>query len=278
MKRKGFTLIELLAVIVILAIIALIAIPLVLKYIEKARKDAFKNTIESVERATELKVMQMKTEGNVQYPLEIDIKDLDIKNKDKLNGTVTVEKDSNNKYTYTHDVTDNNYKIYGTKESEVYKLDKTVKLKLKTDNGIIDDENNFVYSFYTEGEERLGYETINISDYFETENGLLEFEKNRFETDSTGSKIILKDNNGKVMKVYTVIIFGDINEDGWIDTGDSGDIGIYLSGNVMFNNIQLKAADVNNDGDVTDDDSQIIDFHDIWACHYNQYNNICEEY
>ena len=46
MKKKGFTLIELLAVIVILAIIALIATPLVLKYIEKARRES---TIRSAE-------------------------------------------------------------------------------------------------------------------------------------------------------------------------------------------------------------------------------------
>ena len=40
MKKNGFTLIELLAVIVILAIIALIATPLVLKYVEKSRKES----------------------------------------------------------------------------------------------------------------------------------------------------------------------------------------------------------------------------------------------
>ncbi len=276
--KKGFTLIELLAVIVILAIIALIAIPLVLKYIEKARKDAFKNTIESVERATELKVMHMKTEGNITYPLEINVKDLDIKNKDKLNGTVIVEKDANNKYVYTYDITDNEYKIYGIKESEVYKLDKTVKLRLKTENGVIDDENNFVYSFYTEGEERLGYETINISDYFEVENGILEFEKNSFESDSTGSKIILKDNNGKVMREYTVIIFGDVDGDGYITGFDCSDINLYITNKYSFNKTQIKAADINRDGVITIEDADIVLLHDGWGCHYNQYNNICEDY
>lgn len=45
MKKKGFTLVELLAVIVILAIIALIAVPMVLDVIEKARKEAFKDSV-----------------------------------------------------------------------------------------------------------------------------------------------------------------------------------------------------------------------------------------
>ena len=64
--------------------------------------------------------MDMQTKGNVNCPLELDVKDLDLKNKEKLNGTVTIEKDANNKYTYTYDITDNEYKIYGTKDSEIY--------------------------------------------------------------------------------------------------------------------------------------------------------------
>lgn len=56
-NKRGFTLIELLAVIVILAIIALIVSPLVLKYIEKTRQEAVKETVNSYIRETETSVV-----------------------------------------------------------------------------------------------------------------------------------------------------------------------------------------------------------------------------
>ena len=279
MKKKGFTLIELLAVIVILAIIALIATPLVLKYIETARKGAFENTIESVERATELKLMQIETEGKIEYPFELDVKDLDLKNKDKLNGTVTIEKDANNKYIYTYDITDNEYKIYGTKDSEVYKLDKTVKLKLKTANGVIDDDNNWVYSFYNVVGNPDGYETISMNDCFEAENGIIEFQKSAvYNTDSTGSKIILKDKNNKVVKVYTVIIFGDIDGNGGIDMNDVNEIDLYINKLYKLNKNIQKAADLNNDGIINNLDSNIGSNYAGWFCDYSQITRVCEEY
>ena len=65
MKKKGFTLIELLAVIVILAIIALIATPLVLKYIEKSRKESKVDSAYSFVRnlETEIANYSIKNKG-----------------------------------------------------------------------------------------------------------------------------------------------------------------------------------------------------------------------
>ena len=65
MKRsKGFTLIELLAVIVILAIIALIATPLVLKYIEKSRKESKVDSAYSFVRNLETEIANYAIKNN----------------------------------------------------------------------------------------------------------------------------------------------------------------------------------------------------------------------
>ena len=274
MKKKGFTLIELLAVIVILAIIALIATPLVLKYIETARKDTFKNSIESIERVLELKTMT----GLVsRYPLEIDIKDLDLKNKDKLNGSVIIKKISKSNYEFFYDINDGEYRIYGPKDSEVYKLDKTVKLKLKTANGIIDDDNNFVYSFYES--DGYSYAGISLSDYFDVENGTLEFQKSAvYNTNSTGAKIILKDKNNKVANVYSVIIFGDIDGDGWSsDVTDFGDTELYIVDKFFFDKNAKKAADMNADNIVNQLDIDIMENTNAALYIYNQITRTYEE-
>ena len=64
MKKKGFTLIELLAVIVILAIIALIATPLVLKYIEKSRKESKVDSAYSFVRNLETEIANYSIKHN----------------------------------------------------------------------------------------------------------------------------------------------------------------------------------------------------------------------
>ena len=64
MKKKGFTLIELLAVIVILAIIAFIATPLVLKYIEKSRKESKVDSAYSFVRNLETEIANFSIKNN----------------------------------------------------------------------------------------------------------------------------------------------------------------------------------------------------------------------
>ena len=61
---RGFTLIELLAVIVILAIIALIATPLVLKYIEKSRKESKVDSAYSYVRNLETEIANFSIKNN----------------------------------------------------------------------------------------------------------------------------------------------------------------------------------------------------------------------
>ncbi len=77
----------------------------------------------------------------------------------------------------------------------------------------------------------------------------------------TGTKIDLIDNNtGLVIQTYTVIIFGDVNGDGNIDDGDSGQIVDHE--NYLYdwsnNPEKLRAGDVNADGDIDSLDAGII--------------------
>ena len=62
-------------------------------------------------------------------------------------------------------------------------------------------------------------------------------------------------NNKKISATYKL---GDVNEDGVIDTMDAFTIGRYLSGNVIFTQTQKLAADVDGDGKITENDSELI--------------------
>ncbi len=83
-KIRGFTLVELLAVILIIAVITLVVTPLVVNQIENAKRNTFiasaKNTID----AANLYVSKNETLSKDGF----NIKNLDIKNKDKVQGLV----------------------------------------------------------------------------------------------------------------------------------------------------------------------------------------------
>ena len=101
MKKKGFTLIELLAVIVILGIITVIAVPKVLDIINKSRESAASSSIKLVKDAIKTQVASSdltgpvftkETDGcyifNFDDQISGNTKSLEIKNKDKVSGSI----------------------------------------------------------------------------------------------------------------------------------------------------------------------------------------------
>ena len=270
-KKNGFTLIELLAVIVILAIIALIATPLVLKYIEKSREGAFSASIDSAERAAEIKVMQLEKDGKAKYPYTINIQDLDLKHKEKLSGTITVKKEETGEYVFVYDVTDGIYSIVGDKDSEVEKTENLPKIKFKNGTGKVDNVNNYIYSFVNTNRD---YSAIDLADYIETENGSVEFEKNSENNYSTGAKVILKDKDGKTHKTYQIVIFGDVNNDGYINLMDASEIERHVGQIRLLDETQQFAADMNRDGKVNYEDSDIALYYSAYHGEYNQITNL----
>ena len=101
MKKKGFTLIELLAVIVILGIITVIAVPKVLDIINKSKESAASSSIKLVKDAIKMQIASSDLTGPV-FTKETDgcyifnfddqttgnAKALEIKNKDKISGSI----------------------------------------------------------------------------------------------------------------------------------------------------------------------------------------------
>ncbi|MGX1982491.1 type IV pilus assembly protein PilA [Thermolongibacillus altinsuensis] len=99
-SEKGLTLIELLAVIVILGIIAAIAIPSIGGLINKSKDDA--KIAEGIQIINAAK-LYMTANTPASFPANLTNTELDpyldsVKDK---NYTVTVDKDTNGKYTYT---------------------------------------------------------------------------------------------------------------------------------------------------------------------------------
>ena len=103
MKKKGFTLIELLAVIVLLAIITIIAVPKILNVIEKSKESSAESSIKLVKDAikTQITAGDALNESNFIknndgcYLFDFDdqstgnSKELKLKNKDKISGSIT---------------------------------------------------------------------------------------------------------------------------------------------------------------------------------------------
>ncbi len=89
----------------------------------------------------------------------------------------------------------------------------------------------------------------------------------------TGTVVNVLDFDGNVVESYVLVIFGDVNGDGVVDTGDSVDIELHdawsyeagLDGMRFGYAYQAFAGDINCDGAVDTGDSVDIELHDAWS-------------
>lgn len=112
-----------------------------------------------------------------------------------------------------------------------------------------------------------------IADVFEVKNGTMNIVKNDANSScGTGTKVQVLDKSGNVVATYVLVIFGDINGDGRINSIDANfaelhDIGYYPDGDdgdgEITDTVKLFAADVNADGRVNPTDSNMMSLSDI---------------
>lgn len=110
------------------------------------------------------------------------------------------------------------------------------------DGGYVDADNMYVYGVPAGAD---------ANDYFTVENGTFEITGS-----ATGETLTVYKENEEVFEEYTLIIFGDVNCDGAIDTQDSLNIAKHANFVAEFTDeYVIFAADVNADGAVDTQDS-----------------------
>lgn len=118
MNKKGFTLIEILAVITILAILGLVTIPIISNSIEKSKKKAYRETINSIIESTKIYRANNDYEAVTNELIDVTGALIEYEHKDQiLSGYIKYE---NGIYTIT-DIKNEHFCAIGTSESfEIY--------------------------------------------------------------------------------------------------------------------------------------------------------------
>jgi hypothetical protein len=89
----------------------------------------------------------------------------------------------------------------------------------------------------------------------------------------TGVTVVLLDDDGSWLQTANVVIFGDINSDGYVDQTDGYLLNMLANGVLEeydFTYAQYIAADVNHDGTVDADDSVFLQNYIIKNTFINQ--------
>ena len=128
----------------------------------------------------------------------------------------------------------------------------TAKIKAAKDGVVIDEEKLFIYGIEPHSD--------SLDSYLAAENGSLKFSPTS-KGNGTGTKIELYDEDGNLIKTYTLVIFGDVNGDGWYDAADATLVNCIIGG--MFTKEQLGeaawlAADCNHDGTIDEADAGLL--------------------
>jgi len=137
----------------------------------------------------------------------------------------------------------------------------TTRTTIDADNSIECDGYLYGVDPYDAGE--------TVDSVFTVNNGSMEIIANEAGSEcGTGTMVNVLDNDGNVVETYVLIIFGDVNGDGFADTLDSGDIEFhdaYMLGETgRLLAYQEFAGDVNADGSSDTLDSGDIEFHDAY--------------
>lgn len=126
------------------------------------------------------------------------------------------------------------------------------------ESGIYTIEGNYILGISSETDVELFYQ------YFDLDNCSIEVvdeEGNEIKKGYVynGSKTLLYDHSKNVISRYRNIIYGDITEDGIVDNKDLEKFGYSLIYEMKFNDYQLKAIDINLDGNAKINDLIEID-------------------
>lgn len=143
---------------------------------------------------------------------------------------------------------------------DVFSLENIINLD--ETSAIIDEENNTIYGLQPGLKHLDDYLTCNSGFSYEVE------------TIGTGSEIKLFYNDTYLTSLY-IILFGDVNNDGWYDGMDSVLVNCYVSGMITADNwseYQIKAADCNQDNIINEDDVKILEQAGLLLTSVNQLN------
>ncbi|MEI3529626.1 MAG: prepilin-type N-terminal cleavage/methylation domain-containing protein [Bacilli bacterium] len=207
-NKKGFTLVELLAVIAIIAIIGLIATPIVVQYVNEAKKDSIEESLNGIERAA----LTYFTSENIRNSAVVDLTTdtIEIKNKDISKGLAVGNREGVKIYIYKNGYCGikigDNIVVKEVNENECsFNIDDNIEIV--TTNKVSKEQKITGYRIYgnTIDNNSLGSNNNQIVLKLTGKN-LFDYKK------ISGSKIQLIDNGIKILNSYATVISMDMSK------------------------------------------------------------------